>query len=96
MTQQDYTMKLIALAALLTALTAAASSTFADTTPAQTGLTRAEVRAQLAQAYRTGDVSRLNKVSYPDQSMASRDLIRAQDRAHGARPKLFNHLLASE
>jgi hypothetical protein len=95
MTQQDYTMKLIALAALLTALTAAASSAFADTTQTQ-GLTRAEVRAQLAQAYRTGDVGRLNKVSYPDQSMASRDVIRAQERAGVAKPKLFKHLLASE
>jgi hypothetical protein len=96
MTQQEYAMKLIALAALLTALTAAASSAFADTSAPQQGLTRAEVRAQLAQAYRTGDVGRLNKVSYPDQSMASRDLIRAQNHTHGTKHPLLNRLLASE
>lgn len=71
----------------LIALVGASTPAFA-TDASQSPLTRAQVRAELARAYETGEVGRLNKVSYPDRSLASIASVRAQQRAALRRERL--------
>lgn len=71
----------------LVVFVSASTSAFANDV-SQTPLTRAQVRAELARAYETGEVGRLNKVSYPDQSLASIASIQAQQRAALRREQL--------
>ena len=86
-------MKTAILVALM-ASAAASSQVFANgMTQAQ--LTRAEVRVQLDEAYKTGKVARLNKVSYPDESLASIDSVRAQQRAAVRKARLLDKSVAS-
>ncbi|CAM2183853.1 DUF4148 domain-containing protein [Paraburkholderia sacchari] len=87
-----------AFGASLVITLAASASAFADTDTSQTApvvqadnsapKTRAEVKAELVEAYRNGTLPALNKTSYPDQGLIGRTqaqrIARQESRANWA------------